>query len=413
MSVFNREEYLAEVNSYIPWGSSTCSKAPSVPPYDPAAIERGKGCRVWDIEGREFIDFRNGLGPVTLGYAYDEVNKAIIEQLEKGIVYGNPSVLEPVLAKKLCEIIPCAEMVRFLKTGGEAVAACMRLARGYTGRDHIIQIGYNGWLNSLSATGAVLPGRLGTSTKSGVPKPLADLHHSASFGNMAAVEKIVEDVGGNVAAIVVASAYNNVEVGKTFYPALRKLCDEKGIVLVYDEIVTGFRVALGGVQEYFGVTPDLAVFSKGMANGMPISAFCGKRDVMKCCDRGGGVIISSTFGGDAVSIASALATINIYQRDNVVDYLWKTGTKLWGGINALFEEYGIPAYVDGYMPCATFLSKNGSSSVVSDVMREAYKNGISFYSVSYINYSHKEKDVEEVLAKMKTVCETLSEKYRA
>jgi len=408
-TTFNRDEYISEVEKYIPWGSSTCSKAPSMPPYDPAAIVRGKGCRVWDIEGREFIDFRNGLGPVTLGYAYDEVNEAIKAQLSKGVVYGNPSVLEYELAKLICEIIPCAEMVRFLKTGGEAIAACIRLARGYSGKDHVIQIGYNGWLNSLSSNGAVLPGRMGTSTGNGVPKAIADLHHSAAYGNIDAVKALVEKFDDNVAAIVVAAAYTDTEIGKTFYPELRKLCDEKGIVLVYDEIVTGFRLALGGIQEYYGVTPDLAVFSKGMANGMPISVFCGKREIMKRCDRGGGVVISSTFSGDALALAAAIATINIYRRDNVVAHLWNTGEKLWGGCNKLFEEYNIPIRAIGFKPCITFSALPGApAGIVNAMMRESYKNGLSFYSVSYINYSHKDADVEEVLVRMRKVCEALS-----
>ncbi len=407
--VFNREEYLSEVESYIPWGSSTCSKAASFHPYDPAAIVRGKGCRVWDIEGREFIDFRNGLGPVTLGYAFDEVNEAIKAQLSKGVVYGNPHVLEFELAKIICEIIPCAEMVRFLKTGGEANAAAIRLARAYTGRDHVIQIGYNGWLNTLSSKCAPLPGGMGTSAGSGVPEALSALHHTAGFGNADDVKALVEKYSGNVAAIMVASAYTDPEIGHTYYPELRKICDENGIVLIYDEIVTGFRIALGGVQEYYGVVPDLAVFSKGMANGMPLSVFCGKRDIMKLCAKGGGCVISSTFGGDALAIAASLATINIYRRDNVVAYLAKMGKKLKDGANKLFEEYNVPIKAVGFDCFPSFVAvPGGRAGILQDMLLECYKNGVSFYHVAYINYSHKESDIDEVLSKLKIVCETIS-----
>jgi len=408
MKTFNREEYLKEAEYYIPWGSSTCSKAASFHPYDPAAIVRGKGCRVWDIEGREFIDFRNGLGPVTLGYAYDEVNDAVKEQLEKGVVYGNPSVLELELAKVVCDVIPCAEMVRFLKTGGEAIAAAIRLARAYTGRDHVIQVGYNGWLNTLASKCAPLPGGMGTSAGSGVPEALGSLHHSAPYGNVEAMKALVEQYSGNVAAIVVAAAYTDAEIGKTYYPALRKICDDNGIVLIYDEIVTGFRVALAGVQELYGVTPDLAVFSKGMANGMPLSVFCGKRDIMKLCAKGGGCVISSTFSGDALALAASLATINIYRRDNVIGHLYKMGRKLKDGANKLFGEYNIPIEAVGFDCFPSFAAKSGApAGIVNDMLMECYKNGISFYHVAYVNFSHKESDIDEVLAKLKLVCEAI------
>ncbi|MEA4832364.1 MAG: aminotransferase class III-fold pyridoxal phosphate-dependent enzyme [Oscillospiraceae bacterium] len=407
MSDFNRKEYLDNAQRLIPWGSSTCSKAPSYPPYDPAAIVRGKGCRVWDIEGREFIDFRNGLGPVTLGYAYPEVNEAIARQLECGAVFGNPSVLEPEVAQIISEIIPCAEMVRFLKTGGEAVAACIRLARGYTGRDHIIQIGYNGWLNSLSSGGAVLPGRLGSSSGNGIPAAISDLHHSAGWNSMDTIREITASVDGNVAAVVVAADYGRLEEGREFYPALRKYTKENGILLIFDEIVTGFRISLGGVQEYFGVTPDLAVFSKGMANGMPISVFCGSREVMKCCDRGGGVVVSSTFGGEALSLAAAKATINIYRRDNVIGHIWNTGKTLWSGANKIFEKHALPVRVLGAAPCPTFTDLPDGGDIITRLMSACYKHGISFYNVSYVNFSHKADDIAEVLEKLEAACTEL------
>ena len=400
--------------NYIPWGSSTGSKAPSMRPYDPAAVVRGKGCRIWDIEGREFIDFRNGLGPVTLGYAYPEINAAAAEQLEQGVVFGHPSVLEAKLAELICEVIPCAEMVRFLKTGGEAVAATLRIARGYTGKDHVIQIGYNGWLNSLAVNGCVLPGMVGTTPKSGTPACLSALHHAAGWNDVEGITKIFDDCSDNVAAIVIASTYDNVEAGKTFYPTMRKLADERGALLIFDEIVTGFRIALGGAQEYFGITPDLAVFSKGIANGFPLSVFCGKREVMMQCAPDGGAVISSTFAGDAVSLAAAIATIGVYRKERVIEHFEKYGGILWDALAALFEKYDLPLRVCGYRAFPAYRPKDETApaGIANRFITKCFQYGISTYTVFYISYSHKMADIEEAIGKIELACKDLAEELR-
>jgi len=156
----SNQEWYERLQQVMPFGSSTCSKKAQYLPDEPSVIVRGKGCRVWDAEGREFIDFRNSLGPITLGYRFSAVDDAIREQLDNGIIFGHPHPLECEVAEMLCEVVPCAEQARFLKTGGEAMAACIRLARAFTGRDHVIQIGYNGWINSLASGARVLPGQV-------------------------------------------------------------------------------------------------------------------------------------------------------------------------------------------------------------------------------------------------------------
>jgi glutamate-1-semialdehyde 2,1-aminomutase len=399
------DQLIERFKSVIPWGSSTGSKAPYLRPNEPAAIIKGKGCRVWDVEGREFIDYRNGLGPITLGYQFPEVNEAICKQLECGIVFGHPHVLECEVAEMLTDVIPCAEQVRFLKTGGEAVAACIRLARAYTGKDHIIQIGYNGWLNSLSAEGAVLPRQAAGTNPSGIPMCLSALHHSCSWNNMEQIKKIHSGVDSNLAAIVIAADYAEMDKGKTFYKEVREFADRNGILVIYDEIVTGFRIAMGGIQEYFNVVPDLAVFSKGIANGMPLSVFAGKKEIMQRCDKGNGVVISSTFGGETLSLAVAKTVINVYKKNNVIAHLWKQGEKLWTSLNNIFVKYDIPIMVKGFWPCPTFtVQKDAPQDIVANFMNLAYKYGISLYNVSYVNYSHKDSDIEETLEKLEKAC---------
>ncbi|MDP6116446.1 MAG: aminotransferase class III-fold pyridoxal phosphate-dependent enzyme [Planctomycetota bacterium] len=391
----NWAERLGEV---IPWGSSTCSKAARLMPEEPGVIVRGKGCRVWDADGREFIDFRNALGPVTLGYAYPAVNAAIREQMDSGIVFGHPHPIEGEVAELIREIIPCAEKVRFLKTGGEASAACIRLARHHTKRDHIVQIGYNGWLNSLAGSRGSDPAHPSFSAPPGVPAAVSALHHACPWNDLPAVEELFEQRGRDIAAVVVASAYENTEDGKAFYSSLRDITRQHGALLIFDEIVTGFRVAIAGVQEYFGVVPDLAVFAKGMANGMPISTYLGAAEVMEGLHQ---AIVSSTYAGDALSLAATRAAIQTYREENVVDHLWSKGERLFDGLNGLFEQHGLPLECDGFKCCPLIRMRDGAPPDTRDrFFRAAFGQGVSFYNVAYISFSHQDADIDEALERV-------------
>ncbi len=384
----------------MPFGSSTCSKAPQYPPDEPCAIVRGRGCRVWDADGREYIDFRNSLGPVTLGYCYPEVDAAIRAQLDNGIVFGHPHPLECEVAEALCEIIPCAGKVRFLKTGGEAAAACIRLARAYTGREHIVQIGYNGWLNSLAAGARLLPSETGRSAPPGVPVCLSALHHTAGWNDRGGVEALFQELDGRIAAVAVAASYAGMSAGREFYPFLREITHRNGALLIFDEIVTGFRVALAGVQEYFGVTPDLAVFAKGVANGMPLSVYTGRTDVMDVC-RPGGVIISSTYGGETLSLAAARATLRVYREQGVIEHLRRQGERMWGGLNGLFKTRGLPMEMVGLRPCPQLVVRGDDAVGLRErFLRAAFRHGVSLYNVSYVNFSHSGADIDEALERL-------------
>lgn len=390
------------LESYVAGGSSTGSKRATLMPEEPAVITHGKGCRVWDANGKEYIDFRNSLGPVTLGYCYPEVNQAIKEQLDKGIIYGHPGILEAKAAEKLCRIIPCAEKVRFLKTGGEAVAACIKLARAYTGRNHIIQIGYNGWLNVLSSGARANPRDVVDGVPKGVSNELSSLHHSVPWNDVETINELFDAYQGKIAAVVIAADYAEFEKGRTFYPFLRKVTKANGTLLVFDEIVTGFRVALAGVQEYFNIKPDLAVFAKGMANGMPLSVFCGHADIMDEVSKGAS--ISSTYGGEQLSLAAALAVIDIYEKENVIEHLKDKGTKLWENVNLLFKQYKLPIQYKGLGQCPVMITE--SEEVKNKLLRSCYQHGLSFYNVNYINFSHKQSDIDEVINRLETILST-------
>lgn len=377
-------------------GTSTGSKAPVFEDAEPAQIARGKGCRVWDLDGNEYIDYRNGLGPVTLGYCVPEINEAIIEQLNKGIVFGHPHVVEGEAAEMLTEVIPCAEKVRFLKTGGEALAATIKIARAHTGRNKIVQCGYNGWINSLSAPKGNIPvGIANSQPLKGVPAELSALHISASWVDYEEWEKIFAENGKDIAAVVIASSYPDIEKGAEFFPFIRKLTEKYGSLMIIDEIVTGFRLAFGGAHEYFNFMPDMAVFAKGCANGMPISVYAGRADLI---DMARDIGISSTYGGESLSLAAIKAVLNFYRKNNVIEHLWKHGELLWTQVNELFIKNKMTASVKGFPVCP--LIDFQEQKLKDEFFRNCYANGVSLYNVSYVNFSHKERDINETLQKI-------------
>jgi glutamate-1-semialdehyde 2,1-aminomutase len=391
----NSWKYFYESLKYLGGGSSTNSKRPVFEGYEPAVIIKGDGCRVWDLDGNEYIDFRCGLGPVTLGYNIPEINQAIIEQLKNGISFSYPHPLEGEVAKKIVEIIPCASKVRFLKTGGEAIAACIKIARNYTKRKIIIHCGYNGWLNCFETSGVLAPGIKDSSPQKGIPPEIASLHKNLPWADFESWEKIFNERGEEIAGVVIASNYKEMEKGREFLPFVRKLTEKYGSLMIMDEIVTGFRVALGGIHEYFNFLPDMAVFSKGIANGMPVSAYLGKKELIESSYEIG---ISSTFGGETLSLSACKAVIDFYLKNNVIEYLWKTGNKFWDEINNLFGKFGIEAEVKGFPVCPFFDFKSDEERKI--FFKNCFKNGVIFYNVGYVNYSHKEKDIEEALERV-------------
>ncbi|MCK4245465.1 MAG: aminotransferase class III-fold pyridoxal phosphate-dependent enzyme [Candidatus Omnitrophica bacterium] len=382
---------------YLAQGSSTSSKVPVFEDSEPALIVKGKGCKVWDLDGNEYIDFRNALGPVTLGYAILEINQAITKQLNNGIIFGHPHPLEGETARLLVELIPCAERVRFLKTGGEAIAACIKIARNATRRNKVLHCGYNGWLNSLSGTGfGFRPAAIAASKPgNGVPQALQALHRSLPWGKIEAWEEVFTREGEDIAAVVIASDYTEMGKGKEFLPALRKLTKKYGSLMIIDEIVTGFRLALGGAHQYFDFQPDMAVFGKGMANGMRISAYLGRADLIDSAKEIG---ISTTFGGETLSLAAVKAVITFYKENNVIDHLWEMGKLFQDGVNAVFKKYKLKAVFKGFPVCPFF--DFGDSDLKNGFFNTCYRNGISLYDVSYVNYSHKEKDIHEALRRI-------------
>jgi len=314
----------------IPLASQTFSKAAmcTVEGAAPLFLDRGDGARVWDVDGNVYIDYVLGLLPVVLGYRDPDVDAAIIAQLDKGIAFSLATELEADLAERLVDLIPCAEMVRFGKNGSDATSAAIRLARAYTGRDKVALCGYHGWHDWYIGT---------TARHLGVPKVVRALSATFPYNNPDALETLLKLEPDEFAAVILEPVALD-EPAPGFLKAVRELCDRYGVVLVFDEIVTGFRIDLGGAQAAYGVVPDLAAFGKAMGNGMPISAIVGRRDIMRLMDD---IFFSGTFGGEALSLAASVATVDKLKSEKGPAKIAALGARLKVSVTGLLEAHGL------------------------------------------------------------------------
>jgi len=321
---------LARAERVIPLGSQTFSKSRVVYPANaaPLFVTHGKGAHVWDVDGNEYVDFVNGLLPVVLGYDDVDVTAAVIEQLKSGVSFSLATPLEVEVAELLCEIIPCAEMVRFGKNGSDATSGAVRIARAHTGRDRVAVCGYHGWQDWY----------IGATTRNkGIPRAVGELTHKFPYNDLDGLHKLLSAHPGEFAAVMMEAM--NVEEPKPGYlEGVRELAHKHGALFILDEIITGFRFHLGGAQTLFGVTPDLAAFGKSMGNGFPIAAVVGKAEYMHQMEE---IFFSSTFGGEAVSLAASRATIHKMQREPVHATLDRLGQQIMDVTRANIARAGL------------------------------------------------------------------------
>ena len=354
----------------------------------PMYIERAQGARVYDVDGNEYLDFICCLGPITLGYNYPAVNNAIIDQINKGIIFPTQAPVECELAEKLAEVVPCAEMVKFVKNGSDATTAAIRLARAYTGKERVAMSGYHGMHDwSIGAS----------QNNRGVPRSVCELTKTFKYNDLVSLEGVLSEHPDEYAAVILEPIQSNGTT-REYLQAVVDMAHKYGAVCIFDEVVSGFRYAIGGASEYYSVTPDLGAYGKGCANGMPLSFVAGKREIMNLIEDG--VFISATFGGDAVSFAAALATINEMQQKDVMANAWKLGTMMLDGLKALIEKHGVSkaVCVSGLAPhCGVSFDDVGSldhldiNSVYTKVMLE---NGILCQAINNISFSHTEDDIK-------------------
>lgn len=386
----------------IPLGSQTFSKSSIQYPENtaPLFVTHGFQSRVWDVDGNEFIDMVNALMPNILGYLDPEVNFAIQTQLQKGISFSLATELEIELAEKLCEIIPSAEKVRFGKNGTDATSAAIRLARAYTGRDKVIVCGYHGWQDWY----------IGTTTRNkGIPKAVCGLSISVPYNDLDKIESLIRTE--EYAAIIMEPCNLHAPL-PGYLQGIKDCCEKFGSVLVFDEIVTGFRFSLGGAQKYFGITPHLSCFGKAMGNGMPISAIVGNNDIMREMEN---IFFSGTFGGETASIAASLATISKLEKNAVVDYLWEYGEALATDLSALLKKYDLTEVINllGYSPWKILQFQDRSTATSFEIktyfMQEMIKRGILIVGSHNLSYAHNQLDRAKILGAYDQVLQLLSE----
>ena len=326
----NSQTFLNRALRVIPLGSQTFSKSITQYPRDcsPLFIERAKGAFVYDIDKNRYVDVVNSLAAVTIGYRNKQVDSGVRRQLRKGSIFSLPGRLETIVSEKISELVPSAEMMRFAKNGSDATAAAIRLARAYTGRDHVISVGYHGWQDWYIGT---------TSRNKGVPSQVSQLTHKAEFNNIASFQNLFDSFPQQIAAVILEPLGVSLPT-KDFLPELRSLCDKNGTVLIFDETITGFRVSEGGAQELFGVAPDLSTFGKGIANGYPLSVVAGSAAIMGEMEE---IFFSGTFGGDLVALAAANEVLDMHLRGDVCPALLKIGKEVQQMVTSLLSQNGL------------------------------------------------------------------------
>lgn len=383
------DKLYARATGLIPAYSQVLAKGPTqyVNGVAPKYLRRGQGAHVWDVDGNQYLDFNMAVGPISLGYSYPRVDQAIKQQLEDGITFSLVHPLEVEVAELVRDIIPNAEAVRFSKTGAEVTSAAVRLARAYTGRDKVLCCGYHGWHDWYIGL---------TPRNVGVPQAVRDLVHTFHYNDLDSVRVGLDE---ETACVILEPMVFEFPQAN-FLPELQALCVQNGSLLIFDEMWTGFRLALGGAQEYFDVTPDLACYSKAIANGMPLSVLTGRQEIMQLLDED--VFFFTTFGGEALSLAAAQATLTELRDHDGPAYLAKQGLILQDGYNRLAAELDIASYTRciGH-PARTLVTFDASAGdplhLKSLVQQELIKRGVLWSGFHNICLAHTDDDITYTL----------------
>jgi len=372
----------------------------------PIFIEKGYGGHIIDVDGNDYIDMLCGYGPIILGYHEPEINQAVIEQMELGFCFSMVQEIQNDLQKRLIDLIPSAEMVVLAKTGSDVTSIATRIARAYNDKSKILRCGYHGWHDWC------------VESHGGVPKQISELTIEFPYGDLNILEELLEK-DKDVACIIITPvghplALPVIPPPDGYLQGVRELADKYNVVLIFDEIRSGFRVAMGGAQERYGVTPDLSVFGKAMANGYPISAVVGKAEFMKVLEKK--AFVSSTFFPNSLEMAAAMKCIDILERENVLEDIWSRGQVFLNRLTKLVEDSRVPATVSGIppMPYITFdkaddqYKERRNLFYTETIRRNLF---IQPYHHWYIAYRHTNEDLEYALNVIAEALEITNQKY--
>lgn len=385
---------LERARRVIPGASQTVSKSPAqwAQGAAPVFVARGQGPFLWDVDGNRYYDMVLALGPAMLGYAHPAVNHAITEALADGITFTLPHPLEVEVAERIARHVPGAEMVRFMKSGSDATSAAIRVARAVTGREHVLAGGYHGWHDWFIGS---------TPRDAGVPRAVRDLTHPFAPNDLASLDAAAQaaDGAGNVAAIILEPAGLH-EPERGYLEAVRERADRWGAVLVFDEIITGFRLAMGGAQERYGVTADLVCFGKALANGMPLSAVAGPERLMRTFESP--TFVSGTHGGETLSLAACRATLDVLESEPVHEGLWCKGERLMAIINESAGRHGVADVLRATGAAPRFIvtvdepRPEGGLAAYTLLQQELVLRGVLFSGSNFMCHALDDEQVEEV-----------------
>jgi len=407
----------------IPGGVNSPVRAGKAVGVDPLFISKAEGCHLWDADGKRYIDYVCSWGPMILGHCNPKIISVLEERLSKGTSYGAPTELEVEMAEIIIDMVPSVEMVRMVNSGTEAVMSAIRLARGYTGRDKIIKFEgcYHGHVDSLLVSSGSGVATLGIPGSPGVPKDLASHTISLAFNNLDAVNKAFEKYGKDIAAIIVEPIPGNMGViipEMEFLEGLREITRENGALLIFDEVISGFRVGPGGAQEFYGIMPDLTCLGKIIGGGLPVGAYGGRREIMERVAPEGDIYQAGTLSGNPLAMAAGLVTLKILKKGNIYHELEEKGKSLFSGLEDAALTAGLNVVVNhiGSMGSVFFSEgpvKDFKSAKRSDIglFKRYYSamldRGIylapSPFETSFVSTAHDEESIQETIKCAKEV----------
>lgn len=412
------EELFDRAVKVIPGGVNSPVRAYGAIGIAPRFIDRADGCHIYDVDGKEYVDYIDSWGPMILGHNFPEVKESVLKACEKGLSFGCATAIEVEMAEFICDHISHVDMVRMVNSGTEAVMSAVRVARGFTGKNKIIKFAgcYHGHSDAMlvSAGSGVMTS--GVPDSAGVPKGCTEDTMTAVYNDLDSVRALMEQADGQTAAVIVEAVGANMGVvppKKGFLEGLRKLCDEYGALLIFDEVITGFRLAFGGAAEYFGVTPDLVTYGKIIGAGMPVGAYGGRREIMELVSPVGKVYQAGTLSGNPIAMAAGLTQLKyLYEHQEIYKDLEEKGKRLYGGMKKILAEKNLPYHINHVSSLGSLFfteqevvdytsAKSSDTKAFSEYFKGMLAQGIhmapSQFEAMFLSVAHTDEIIDQTL----------------
>ena len=423
------KDLFSQARQVIPGGVNSPVRAFKSVGRDPVFVARASGCQIFDVDGKSYIDYVGSWGPMILGHAHPEVIAAIKDAADRGTSFGAPTENEVLLAQKIVQGVPSVEMVRLVNSGTEAVMSAIRVARAYTGKDKILKMAgcYHGHDNSMlvkAGSGAIT---LGIPDSPGVPAALAQLTLTVPYNDLAAVEQVLRKEAGQIACLIVEPVAGNMGVippAPGYLQGLRDLTSQYGVLLIFDEVITGFRLAFGGAQSVYGVIPDMTCLGKIIGGGLPVGAYGGKRQIMEIVAPSGPVYQAGTLSGNPLAVAAGLKTLELLEDDAVYAHIDQITGQLCRGLQDQLQEFRIPCQLNRVGSLFTLFftqkkvtdydsAKSADTERFSRYFRVMLEEGIylppSQFEALFVSIAHTEREVEKTLEASERALHSLSQ----